>query len=254
MAAGKEATFTEHLEALRATLIKSLSILAIGLVPIYFITPYVLETLIKIILGKNTVTLNFFTPLEVFILQLKMALLLDILVCFPYISKQVWKFVLPGLYDNERKLIKSVVAVSSALFIAGVLFCMFFILPALINFGLGFATDEIRPVLGIDNILTLVIRISFIFGLMFQFPLITYALLHFNIVNYENVKSKRAYVFVIILIISGILTPPDIISQLFLTIPTYALFEIGLFFGKKCGNLNNYSDLNTTNREGKNHV
>lgn len=254
MALDKSLSFTEHLEELRTTLIKSLSILAIGLVPIYFVTPYIMETLIKIILGKSTVTLNFFTPLEVFILQLKMALLLDVLVCFPYISKQVWKFILPGLYDNERKLIKSVIVVSSALFITGVLFCMFFILPALINFGLGFATAEIRPVLGIDNILTLVIRISFIFGLMFQFPLITYALLHFNIVSYEDVKRKRAYVFVIILIISGILTPPDIISQLFLTIPTYALFEIGLFFGKKRGNLHNYSNLTATNKEGKDHV
>ena len=68
---------------------------------------------------------------------------------------------------------------------------------------------------------------------MFQFPLITYALIRFEIVSHETVKSKRAYVFVGILIISGLLTPPDIISQLMLTIPTYGLFEIGLFFAQK---------------------
>ena len=229
----KDETIIEHLEALRAVLIKSLLSLAIGLVPIFCVTPYFINILIRIMMGENNVQLNFFSPMEVFILQIKTALVLDILVCFPYIAKQVWNFVLPALYEYERNFVKSIVLISSLLFIIGVLFCLFFILPSVIRFGLSFVTDSIRPVLGINNIISLALWLSFIFGMMFQFPLITYALIRSDIVSYETIKSKRSYIFVGVLILSGLLTPPDVISRLMLTLPTYGLFEIGLILGKK---------------------
>ena len=221
-----------HLEALRTMLIKCLAALAIGAVPLFFAAPYGLDLLIHFIIGKNEVTLNYFSPMEVFILQIKIALVLDLLVCFPYIARQVWLFLLPALYEHERKFIKSIVLTSSGLFICGVLFCLFFILPLLVNFGLSFSTAEIKAVWGISNIMSLALWLSVVFGLMFQFPLITYSLLRANIVAYDTLKSKRPYIFVGILIVSGVLTPPDIVSQLMLTVPTYLLFEAGLFFGK----------------------
>lgn len=233
MAEAKEETLLDHLEALRTVLIKCLSALAIGLLPMFFVAPYVMDLLIKVMMGNNAVQLNFFSPMEVFILQIKMALLLDVLVCFPYIIRQVWSFILPALYDNERKFIKSIVLSSSVLFIIGVLFCLFFILPLVIRFGLSFVTDNIQAVFGIGNIVSLALWLSFVFGVMFQFPLVTYALIRSEMVSYETIKAKRTYVFVGILILSALLTPPDIVSQLLLTIPTYGLFEIGLFFGHK---------------------
>lgn len=233
MADKKEETLVEHLEALRTMLIRCLLVLAIGLLPIFFVTPYVMDLLIKVMMAENEVTLNFFSPMEVFILQLKTALVLDILVCFPYMAREIWRFVAPALYQNEQNFIKSIVLTSSALFIIGVLFCLFFILPLVIRFGLSFVTDSIQPVFGIGNIVSLALWLSLVFGVMFQFPLITYALIRSDLVSYEAMKSKRTYVFVGILILSGLLTPPDIISQLMLTIPTYGLFEIGLFFGKR---------------------
>lgn len=233
MSKEKENTLIGHLEALRSVLVKALIALAIGFIPLFFISPYVMDVLIKIMSAGNSLKLNFFSPMEVFILELKIALVLDILVCFPYIARQVWQFVLPALYDNERNFIKSVVISSSALFIIGVLFCLFFILPQVIRFGLSFVTDNIQPVLGVNNVISLALWLSLVFGIMFQFPLITYALIKAHIIGYETVKSKRAYVFIGILVLSAFLTPPDVISQLMLTIPTYALFEVGLFFGKK---------------------
>ena len=233
MADKKEETLVEHLEALRTMLIRCLLVLAIGLLPIFFVTPYVMDLLIKVMMAENEVTLNFFSPMEVFILQLKTALVLDILVCFPYMAREIWRFVAPALYQNEQNFIKSIVLTSSALFIIGVLFCLFFILPLIIRFGLSFVTDSIQPVFGIGNIVSLALWLSLVFGLMFQFPLITYALIRSDLVSVEAMKSKRTYVFVGILILSGLLTPPDIISQLMLTLPTYGLFEIGLFFGKR---------------------
>ena len=226
-------TIVDQLEALRIIIIRCLSALAIGFVPMFVIAPYVIDMLINIILRNNNITLNFFAPLEMFMLQIKVSLVLDILLCFPYITKQIWCFILPALYDIERNFIKSVVIISSCLFIIGVLSGVFLILPLVIHFGLSFATDNIKPVLGISNTRSLVMILSLIFGLMFQFPLITYSLLKAHIVSYTAIKHKRPYILVGILIASGILTPPDIISQLMLTIPTYALFEIGLFCGKK---------------------
>lgn len=228
----KQNNIIEHLESLRSVLIKSLVALAIGIVPMYFVAPYIMNALISVMMQGSALKLNFFSPLEVFILQIKTALLSDILICFPYIVKQVWMFVLPALYDNERKFIKSMVLSSSCLFIIGVLFCLFFILPLVMRFGISFATDNIKALLGIENVLSLAMWLSLVFGIMFQFPLVTYTLIRSHIISYENMKKKRVYVFVGILIMSGLLTPPDIISQLMLSIPTYALFEAGLFCGK----------------------
>lgn len=229
----KELAFIEHLEVLRTVLIKSLLALAFGVVPLFFIAPYVINIFINIIMHNDAVQLNFFSPLEVFILQIKTALVLDILVCFPYIAKQIWNFILPALYDNERRFIKSIVLISSGLFIIGVLFCLFFIMPIVIRFGMSFVTDNIQAMFGINNVISLALWLSLIFGIMFQFPLITYALLRCNITTYKAVESKRPYIFIGILILSAILTPPDIVSQLMLTVPTYGLFEIGLLLGKK---------------------
>lgn len=171
--------------------------------------------------------------MEIFILQIKTAIFLDILLCFPYIARQLWNFILPALYEHERRFIKSIVISSAILFSIGVTFCLFFILPLIIQFGASFASDKIHAVLGISNIINLSLQLSAIFGLMFQFPLITYALIKAHIISYNTVKNKRPYVFTAILIFSALLTPPDIVSQLMLSIPTYILFELGLFFAKK---------------------
>ena len=229
----KEESLIQHLEALRSVLVKSLTALAIGLLPMFFLVPYFMNALIKVIVGDNEIVLNYFSPMEVFLLQIKIAVVLDLLLCFPYIARQVWKFLLPALYDNERRFIKSIVLTSSSLFIVGVLFCLFFILPLIINFGISFATADIKAVFGISNIVGLALMLSVIFGLMFQFPLITYSLIRFQIVSYDGVKNKRPYIFVGILIVAGILTPPDVVSQLMLTIPTYLLFEAGLWAARK---------------------
>lgn len=229
----QEESLVQHLEALRLMLIKCIVALGIGLLPMFLAAPFCMEALIKTIIGRHDIALNYFSPMEVFILQIKIAVVLDLLICFPYIARQVWKFLLPALYDNERKFIKSIVLTSSSLFIIGVTFCIFFILPLIINFGMSFSTANIKAVLGISNIVTLALTLSVIFGLMFQFPLITYSLIRSGIASYESIKRKRPYIFVGILIIAGILTPPDIISQLMLTIPTYLLFEAGLFAAKK---------------------
>lgn len=229
----REENLISHLQALRKMLINCLTALGIGLVPMFMVAPYFMRALIRVMLGGNEITLNYFSPAEVFVLQIKTALVLDFVLCFPYIARQVWAFVLPALYENERKFVRLIAPFSGLLFAAGVLFCIFFILPLFINFGMSFETAEIKAVFGISNVLTTALLLSTVFGLMFQFPLMTWLLIRWDVVSYEAVSQKRPYVFVGILIMAALLTPPDIVSQLLLAVPTYLLFEAGLFLAKK---------------------
>ena len=164
-----------------------------------------------------------------------MALLLSIIVAFPYIMKKIWNFVLPALYDHERKFIGTAVITSTILFICGVTFCIFLILPLIIKFGMSFGGELINPVWGVSNLVNLALWLSFTFGLMFQVPLVTHLLIKFGILSYDTISSKRPYVVVTILVSAALLTPPDIVSQILLFTPTYLLFELGLLFsrGKK---------------------
>ena len=219
-----------HIEAFRNMLLNCLKALAVVLLPMLFIAPGALDLFIKLIIRGNNITLNYFAPAEVFIIQIKTAFVLDIIVCFPYMAKQVWNFCLPALYEHEKKFIKSIVFTSGLLFILGTIFCLFVILPLIINFGISFSSANIKAVLGISNVVNLSLWMVLAFGVMFQMPLVTYSLVKWDIVTYETFRNCRPYVIVILLIIAGILTPPDILSQILLFTPTYLLFEAGLFF------------------------
>ncbi len=228
----KDENIISHIEAFREMLIKCISCLGIFIIPILFVTPKCLDLFIKLLIRDNNIALNYFSPVEVFLLQIKFALVIDVILCFPYIARQVWKFFAPALYEHEKKFIKSIVFTSSTLFILGALFCLFVILPLIINFGMSFATQNIKAVLGISNVINLSLWLTLAFGLMFQLPLITYSLIKSGFVEYKTFENMRPYVIVIILIIAGILTPPDILSQVLLFTPTYLLFELGLLFAK----------------------
>lgn len=224
----QESSLITHLEALRRVMLRSLGALAIGIVPLFIVSPYVLDWFCKQIILQGGVTLHYFSPMEVFLLQLKISALLDCVLFSPYIAWNVWQFVLPALYDNEKKFIRSMVALTSFLFVAGVTFCLIVCFPLVVRFGMSFAGETFQPIFGVSNLVSLALWLSLAFGCMFQFPLVTYALIRGGVVDYKTVCNKRPYVVVAILVFAALLTPPDIISQLMLGLPTYLLFEMGL--------------------------
>lgn len=228
----KDESLISHLEALRSTLIHCFAAIGICLPVMFVFAPKTLNFLTKILVGDLKLTFNYFSPMEVFILQIKLAILMSLIVAFPYIAKKIWDFILPALYKHEKLFIKKIVFFSSALFISGVIFCIFVILPLIIKFGMSFAGENIQAVFGISNVANLAIGLSFTFGLMFQVPLVTHFLIKCGILSYDALSSKRSYVVVLLLVCAAILTPPDIISQLLLFLPTYLLFELGLIFSK----------------------
>ncbi len=222
-----------HLEALRETLLKCIISLCIGLPFTLYIAPKALNWLIDIIVEDSKVAFNFFSPMEVFLIQLKTAMVLDVIVCFPYMAKKIWDFILPALYENEKRFVKKTVLTSVGLFVAGACFCLFVLMPMVVKFGLSFSTANINPMFGLSNIISLALMLAVAFGIMFQTPLITIALIKSDIISYESVSNLRPYIIVGILIVAAILTPPDVVSQLMLGIPTYLLFEAGLLLARK---------------------
>lgn len=232
MSENTDESLISHLEALRETLLKCIISLCVGIPFTLYLAPGALNFLVKTIAGSSNITFNYFSPMEVFLLQLKTALLLDVLVCFPYMAKKIWDFILPALYDNEKRFIKNTVISSTLLFLLGASFCIFIIMPVVIKFGLSFAGGNINPMFGISNIINLTLMMAVAFGIMFQTPLATVALIKSRIISYEAISNLRPYIIVIILILAAIFTPPDVVSQLMLGIPTYLLFEAGLLFAK----------------------
>ncbi len=232
MTESKNESLIAHLEALRETLLKCIISLCVGIPFTLYLAPHVLNWLTKTIAGSSNMTFNFFSPMEVFLIQLKTALVLDVIVCFPYMAKKIWDFLLPALYEHEQKFIKNVVFASTILFAAGAAFCVLVIMPMVVKFGLSFASTNINPMFGLSNIINLTLAMAIAFGVMFQTPLVTIALVKSGIITYESLCNLRPYIIVIILILAAIFTPPDVVSQLMLGIPTYLLFELGLLIAK----------------------
>ena len=228
-----ESSLVSHLEALRRALIRSFVALAIGIVPLFLASPYVLDCFCEQITLQSGITLHYFSPMEVFLLQLKIAALLDVVLFSPYIAWNIWQFVLPALYEKEKRFIRSIVGLTSMLFIAGVAFCLIVCFPLIVQFGMSFAGETLTPVFGVSNLISLALWLSLAFGCMFQFPLVTYALIRGGIVSYETICDKRPYVVIAILVVAALLTPPDILSQIILGAPTYLLFEAGLLAARR---------------------
>lgn len=222
-----------HLEALRNVLLRCVFAISLILPIGFFSSNYCINALIRWSLPSKIYKLNFFSPMEVFTIQLKIGFVISIIIAFPYLMKEIWSFLLPALHKNERKFFKTLILSSTFLFISGVVFCIYFMLPMMMKFSLSFATPNLQPTLGLSNFINLSSGLMLSFGLMFQFPLIILSLVRFGLISAESLQDKRPYIVVLILILAAIFSPPDVISQLAIGVPTYILFEIGLFFAKK---------------------
>lgn len=167
-----------------------------------------------------------------FFVPLKLAALTAMIVSLPNTLYQIWQFVSPGLYKSERSLIASVISSAFVLFITGILFCYFLVLPAIFHFVAKIKSPQIAMFTDIDKYLSFVLSLFVVFGLAFEMPVIIFLLIKFNIMSLEKSRQIRPYMFVGCFIIAAIVTPPDILSQTLLALPLYALYELGILAGK----------------------
>jgi len=231
MAELTENTFFEHLEALRWCLLRCLIGFAVAFLPGYLLAPRALSLLFEFCLQPELLPLSYFSPLEVFIVYLKLGGILAFFLSYPWLAWQVWSFLLPALYPNERRNLPLWLSLATLLFFAGSVFCLVTVLPLLLKFAAGFAAEDLRPVLGLANVLNMSGILLFSFGMMFQVPLAVLLAVRFRLLSCESLKRSRPYVIIGILILAAVLTPPDVISQLLLALPTWLLFELSLIIG-----------------------
>jgi sec-independent protein translocase protein TatC len=163
----------------------------------------------------------FFTPI-------KLAALVAFVAAMPWVLYQVWAFVAPGLYKNERRLVVPLLASSTLLFYAGIAFAYFLVLPTVFKFIIGIAPEGVAVMTDIAKYLDFVLALFLAFGFAFETPVALVLMVKTGFVTPAKLGEIREYVFVGAFVVGAIFTPPDIVSQIMLAVPVYLLYELGI--------------------------
>ncbi|HBP06314.1 twin-arginine translocase subunit TatC [Victivallaceae bacterium BBE-744-WT-12] len=228
-----DAGFLTHLEALRQVLWRSVAAVGVLLVPGFFAAPEVLGFLVRFTCPPDF-KLNYFTPMEPLIVQLKLGLFLAVVAAMPVILRQAARFVAPALYEHERRAAGRAVAAATLLFLAGAAVGLFLVVPLMMKFSAAYASESLAPVIGIGSFVNLVGLLALSFGVMFQLPVVMVLLVRCGVVEVGTLKRSRPLAVTVIFILAALLTPPDVVSQLLLGVPTWLLFEAALLVAARC--------------------
>ena len=241
-----------HLKELRDRLLRSVAVVIVlfaGLYAfaneIYLIVARPLEQLLPDNLSEmGLIATGVTSP---FLVPFKLTLVLAVMLAMPYILHQIWSFISPALYKNEKRFAVPLLASSVLLFYCGVAFAYFVVLPIVFGFFTSVAPEGIAFMPDISSVLDFILKIFFAFGLAFEIPIATFLLVWSRIVSISALKAKRPYIFVGCFAVGMLVTPPDVISQTILAIPMWMLFEIGLIFSKfaRPGNADTDTDTDT---------
>jgi sec-independent protein translocase protein TatC len=231
--AGTEAPFVSHLVELRDRLIRALiAVIVVFGVLCVWPGPGGLYDLLAAPMtanlppGTKLIATNVFSP---FLVPLKITLMGAFLIALPVVLYQVWAFVAPGLYSHEKKMVMPLVVSSTILFFAGVAFCYFIVIPSLTKFIVAVAPASINTAPDIEQYFGTVLTLFLVFGIAFEVPVAVVVLARIGVVSIEQLKKFRGYFVVVSFIVSAIVTPPDVVSQLSLAIPMCLLYEIGIW-------------------------
>ncbi|MGU9951032.1 MAG: twin-arginine translocase subunit TatC [Gammaproteobacteria bacterium WSBS_2016_MAG_OTU1] len=224
-----------HLAELRNCLLRCFGALIILMIALIPFAGQIYTTLAQPLLESlpsdgQLISINIIGP---FTVQITTAALAAFLIALPYLWFEVWRFVAPGLYANEKKLILPLIASSTLLFYAGMVFAYFMVFHVVFGFIASVAPQEIVWTPDIQEFFSFAITLFIAFGAAFETPVAVYILARAGIVDVETMRKARPYVVVGAFVVAAIFTPPDIISQFLLAIPCWLLFELGLLLAPK---------------------
>ena len=229
----------EHLVELRTRLLRSAAAVIVLFFICYYFAPTIYDFLVQPLadsysdVGRDG-RLIFTALHEAFFTYIKVAFFAAIFLAFPFISIQLWMFVAPGLYKHEKKALAPFLVATPILFFMGGALVYYFIFPMAWNFFLSFESAggagalPIQLEAKVDQYLSLVMRLIFAFGLCFELPVIMTLLARVGMVSAKGMREKRKYAIVMAFVAAAILTPPDVISQIGLAVPTILLYEISI--------------------------
>lgn len=175
--------------------------------------------------GGQMIATDVTTP---FFVPLKVALMAAFLIALPYILYQIWRFVAPGLYAHEKRLVWPLIIASTFLFFCGMAFAYFVVFPVVFGFITASAPQGVAVMTDIDKYLSFVLTMFMAFGVTFEVPVAVVVLVRMGFVTIEQLREARPYVVVGAFVIGAIFTPPDVVSQLMLAIPLWLLYEAGI--------------------------
>lgn len=167
-----------------------------------------------------------------FLTPFKLAFVAAVFIAMPYILFQIWRFVAPALYSNEKRLALPLLFSSVVLFYAGIAFAYFVVFPLVFGFFTSTGPEGVAVMTDISRYLDFVIKLFFAFGLAFEIPIATVILVATGATTTASLSEKRPYIIVACFVIGMLLTPPDVISQTLLAVPMWILFEFGIVFSK----------------------
>jgi sec-independent protein translocase protein TatC len=150
----------------------------------------------------------------------------------PFLLHQMWAFISPGLYKHEKRFAVPLLVSSIMLFYAGVAFAYYLVFPLVFQFLAGVTPEGVTMMTDINRYLDFILTMFFAFGIAFEIPIATMLLALTGIASAASMANKRPYVIVGCFVVAMLITPPDVISQLLLAIPTWLLFEVGIFFAR----------------------
>jgi sec-independent protein translocase protein TatC len=225
-----ESSLISHLVELRDRVLKmvlSVVVLALALLPFANeIYSFLAEPLLKVLPQNSTmIAIEVMSPL---LTPIKLTFMAAIFIDVPVILYQLWAFIAPGLYHNEKRLILPLLVASTLLFYTGVAFAYFVIFPLMFGLLTATAPAGVAMMTDINKYLETVVMLFTVFGVCFEVPIFTIVLVRSGVISRESLAEKRPYVIVGAFVIGMILTPPDPISQTLLAVPMWLLFEVGL--------------------------
>lgn len=234
----QEMSLIGHLLELRDRLVRAvIAIIVVFLVLFPFandLYSFIAEPLTRYLpQGSSMMAIGVISP---FLTPLKLALISSIFLSMPFLLYQLWGFIAPALYQNEKRLAAPMLFASTFLFYAGGAFVFYIVFPLVFKFMAGTTPSGVQIGTDIQLYLDFVIGMFFAFGLAFQVPVITVLLLVINAVSPEKMRHARPYVIVGAFTIAAFITPPDVISQTLLAVPMWLMYEAGLWFGSRMVN------------------
>lgn len=254
-----EMSFLEHLEELRWHLLRALLAVVLLAVFLFLNKKLLFDTILlgpsredfwtfrqlcrlAAVTGLSGLCMNDFsfslTNIQLaaqFMIHLKAAFMLGVVLAFPYVLWEIWRFVEPGLYAHERQATTGVVLAGSVLFYAGVLFAYFLVVPFTVVFlGSYQVSETVANQINLSSYIGTVTGLCFATGLMFEFPMVIYILARLGVATHELLAEYRKVAVVVVLLLAAIITPsPDVFSQVLVAVPLYGMYEIGIILSRR---------------------
>lgn len=237
----REQPLVDHLLELRSRVLRSLVLILLLFIPIYFFANelylFVAEPLMAYLpAGSGMIATEVASP---FLTPFKLSLFLALFLSVPYVLHQIWCFVAPGLYKKEKHFVLPMLVSSVVLFYFGVAFAYYAVMPLVFQFTTSVVPEDIAVMTDISRYLDFTLKLFFAFGLAFEIPIATMLLIRSGATTADSLRRKRPFIVVGCFAFGMLLTPPDVISQILLAVPMWILYEIGVVLGGWLGGPSN---------------